>query len=170
MEKEKSKTKSKKTNSEKNTKLNRNKLLFILVVIIVIIIIAVVLVKNNDSKENTDQNEISGETQFYREEEGTKINTSNKLAETKEIEGLEITNANLSEYENNSTFIATLTNKTNTASGEYYLDLKFVDKDNNEIATISCYVDKVEPGQSIELNAAATASLADAYDYIVTRQ
>lgn len=156
---------------KKKTKTNKSKAILILALIIVIIVILVVLVvKNKKSQENANQTATQGETQFYREEEGTKINTSNKLTETKEIEGLEITNASLSEFENNSTFIATLTNKTDSASGEFYLDLKFVDKDNNEIATISCYVDKVEPGKSIELNAAATASLANAYDYTITKQ
>lgn len=164
------KTNRGKTKNGNNSNSKRNRIIFLLLLLIIVVIVVVVVVNNKNSNENTNQAGEQEQTQFYREEDGEKINTSKKLSETKEFEGLEISNPNLTEIEKNSSFIATLKNNTNSASGEFFLDLKFVDKNNNEIATISCYVDRVEPGQTVELNASATASLANAYDYTVSRQ
>ena len=154
------------------SKPNGNKIwiLVLLLLIIVVIVVVVFVNRKSETSENTVQSEETEQTQYYREEEGTKINTSSKLSEIKEFEGLEISNVTLTEEADNSTFIAAVKNNNNSTSGEFFLDLKFVDKDNNEIATISCYVDKVEPGQSVELNASATANLANAYDYSITKQ
>lgn len=171
MEEKGKNVKTKNANSSKSG-VNKKVLVFLALVVIVIVVIAVVVINNKEKQQETTQGGEQGQTQtqFYKEEEGTKINTSEKLSQTKEFEGLEISNVALTESENNSTFTATLTNKTNGVSGDFFLDLKFVDKDNNEIATISCKVDSVEPGQSIELNASATANLANAYDYIISKQ
>lgn len=169
MEEKNSKVNANRTGSSKSG-ANKKLLIFLALIIIVIVVVVVVVVNNRGNSEGGSQVGEQGQTQFYREEEGTKINTSKELSKTKEFEGLEISNVSLTEFEDNSTFTATLTNKTDGVSGDFFLDLKFVDKDNNEIATISCKVDPVDPGQSIELNASATASLANAYDYSIAKQ
>mgnify|MGYP001032292284 CR=1 FL=1 len=86
----------------KNMKTSKKNLILLLIVILVIIIMIFFVVMSRKGK-NTNENVVGnnetnvidqeGKMQFYEElEDGTKINTSEKLKETKTLNGLETIN------------------------------------------------------------------------------
>ena len=98
----------------------KNLILLLIVVVLVIIIMIFFVVMNRKGKdtnenvvENNDTNftDQEGETQFYEElEDGTKVNTSEKLKETKILNGLEIKNIQLTNKNNQSMLLAEIEN------------------------------------------------------------
>lgn len=143
--------------------------LICIVAIIFVVIIFMKIGKNEESidKENklsqTETNKINEE--FAKEQEdGTKKNTSDKLAQTKKIDGLEISNFQLKENGDTSQIIADIKNTSQDIRGGYEIKLIFVDKDGKTIEELSAYIDKVEAGKTTQLNSSGSSKLANAYD------
>ena len=152
--------------------------------IIIIILLIIIIVGVNKGKEKEEINNIGteniNENQGTEEKEelgefetetvdGTKVNISEELSETKELEGLEISNIKLIEKENLSVLTADVKNPTNETLGEYDVNITIIDKEGNEIITIAGYIDKVEAGKTVELNTSVTADVADAYDFKISK-
>ena len=62
--------------SNVKSKVNKKILIFLALIIIVIVVVVVVVINNRGKSEEGSQVGEQGQTVFYREEEGTKINTS----------------------------------------------------------------------------------------------
>ena len=174
-------------------KKNEKIVIGVLVVITVILIIVAIVKSNKDeSAEVSDSS--SASTQSEEEEileeeileleediedveeyviiadDGTKINTSEKLSETKTIDGIEITNIQLTESGNVTQLLATMTNTSDETQGGYIATLTLIDEDGNAILEMSPYIDSLEPGESTELNASATLDYANAYDFTIEKR
>ena len=143
--------------------------LLIGVVLIAGIIIAVNSGRNtNEDKDKKLQNESINEekyTQIF--EDGTKINRSNKLKETKKIEGLEITESQLTYRNGTSKFIAKVTNTKKEDIGITPIEITLYDNQNKELEKIEGIISPIKAGQSIELNVGISKDYADAYDYSI---
>ena len=157
-----------------------------IVSIIIIIILLIVIIVGESSKikdevttENININEIIsniiGENKEqlgeYEKEtlDGTKVNISDKLSETKTLDGLEISNIKLVENGNLSKLTANVKNPTNETLGDYDVNITLIDKEGNEIVTIAGYIDKVEAGETVELNASVAVDVANAYDFKISK-
>ena len=99
-----------------------------------------------------------------------KLNTSTKLQETKTINGLEINNVQLTSKDNVTTMLATVTNKTNQTAGNFAVKLSMLDKDGNTITEAHGYINKLDPGQTTQLNISKTFDFANAHDYTITAE
>ena len=150
--------------------------LFIIIVLLIVIIVAVNLSKNKGNEENTqtpaigvvEENKVEEFVEV--QEDGSKVNTSEELKKTKTIEGLEISNIRLVENNNVSQVVAEVKNPTNKTLGDFPIDIIVKDKAGKEITRIGGYIDKVNPGETAQLNASATSDFANAYDFEIVKE
>ena len=150
--------------------------LLIIIVLLIVIIVAVSANKNKENEENTqtpaigvvEENKVEEFVEV--QEDGSKVNTSEELKKTKTIEGLEISNIRLVENNNVSQVVADVKNPTSKTLGDFPIDIVVKDKAGKEITTIGAYIDKVNPGETVELNASATSDFANAYDFEIVKE
>jgi len=149
-------------------------------IVLLLLIIIGVKVKNNNNNE-VDQNTVGQQTQnnvtneiveeFVQvQEDGSKVNTSEELTKTKKVDGLEISNIRIVENNNVTQVTADIKNPTNGTLGDFPVDIKVLDKEGKEIATIGGFIDRVAPGETAELNASATVDFANAYDFEIKKK
>ncbi len=116
---------------------------------------------NNEQQENLEFAQTS--------DNGSKINTSEKLKEQKVIEGLNINNIELKETNQVSQILASVENTTEETKGGFGIIVDVVDKNNNTLVSLEGYVDKVKPGETLQLNILGTADFANAYDFVISK-
>lgn len=142
-------------------------------VLIILMIFLIVKVKSKGKDKNQDiiqENQTKVEEFVNTLSDGTKVNTSNKLAETKIIDGLEVSNIRLTEKNNLSKILATVKNPTTQDKGGYAVTIKLLDKNGDVLKEIEAYIDKVKAGDTVTLNTAATVDFANAYDFTITKK
>ena len=109
-----------------------------LVLIVVVIVIVISIIKwgkiFNRKDEKVGKEEESMQTVMQEEnvgklENGTKMNTSAKLAEEKEVAGLKVTGIQLTKNETWSKIIATVKNEGNIEEGNFTVEIDVKDKD-----------------------------------------
>lgn len=153
--------------------------IIILLIIIAIITVVIVYINQNQIKNLSNKgnvkNEIVEENRPVEEfvqilEDGTKYNTSDKLKETKRFEDFEITNLQLTEKDNVTLLLGTITNVGKTKQGGYPINVKLVDKNGNEIITIAAIIGELEPGESTQLSTNVVENCANAYDFTISRR
>ena len=134
------------------------------------LIIIAILVKTRNGKtetvEDTVENEVVEEFVDVLED-GTKLNTSSKLSETKTFGNYEVSNIQLTEQNGQSLILADVKNIGATKADVVLIDITLLDKEGNEITTIGGIIGDVEPGQTVQLNASATTDFANAYDFSI---
>ncbi len=146
--------------------------IIILGVIIVIAVIIVLIVNGNKKKENTS-NEVKNNSseEFVKVlEDGTKLNTSTKLSETKTFDGMEISNFQLTSQSGVTQLLGTIKNTSTTAKGGYPIKITILDKNGNTITTVTGYIKELQAGESTELNASKTFDYANAYDFVISKK
>lgn len=166
---EKKGQKGKKANMGKSEK----RMIVILAIITIAIIIVALIVRNNKKGANkVAEGAGSQPSEEYVSvlDDGTRLNTSDKLHETKTVDGMEITNFQLTEKDNVTLLLGTVTNTSDTVKGGYPVDVKIVDKEGNEIITIVAFIGSLEPGESTQFNTSATFDYANAYDFSITKK
>lgn len=155
-------------------------ILVLILITIVVIIVGIVMSINKEKKENEGNNIVGGvegegntpvvEEFVNLEEDGTKVNISNKLKETKTFDGLEISNLQLTMKDNVSLILGEIKNVSDTARGGYPVSLTILDKEGNEIIAIGAYIQELQPGQTAKLDTSATFDFANAYDFKITKK
>ena len=167
--------------SKKKGMKKSEKIVILVLVIIVIALIIVQIIRNNSNSEKTTVTTSSSdsETESDDEEEdvgyvttlsdGTKLNTSEKLNEDKEIDGIEITEIQLTESNNQTQLLATLTNTSEEVQGGYVATINLLDEDGETIAQLSAYIPELEAGESTQLNTSSGLDYSDAYDFTITK-
>ena len=152
-------------------KKKEKRMILILVAITVIAIVALVIMRSGKKDDTTNAEAEAPKEEFVDVlEDGTRLNTSNKLHETKKFEGMEITNFQLTEKGNVTLLLGTITNKTETKQGGFPVDVKIVDKQGNELITVAAYMPPLEAGESSQLSTNATFDYANAYDFSISRR
>ena len=147
----------------------------VLVLITVLVIIVAVVLSNRNKEENNTTNDLQA-TNTQTEEfvnvlnDGTRVNTSDKLHETKTFDGMEISDFQLTENGNVTLLLGTITNTSSEKKGGYPISIKVLDKDGNELTVVAAYIGELEPGESTQLNSSATFDFANAYDFEITKR
>ena len=107
--------------SKKKEKTKNISLFPTIIIIVFVIIIAVCIVKIVGNKEKTtEQKNGKNNTESYVEEiqTGVKINKSTKLNEAKQVDGLKVSNIQLTTSNGMTTLLADVTNNTESARSE----------------------------------------------------
>ena len=150
---------------------SEKKMIIILIIVAVVIIGAITLLTRNKGKGNqAGGNEANPpEEEFVNVlDDGTKLNTSEKLHNTKVVDGLEISDLQLTERGNETVLLGTVKNTTGTVQTTV-LKITLIDKEGKEIKTLTAYVEGIKPGESTELNVSTTLDYANAYDFKVSK-
>lgn len=155
-------------------KKKEKKMIAILVAItVVVIMIAIWMTNSKEPKEEVKRQEAkveSTEENIEVLEDGTRLNTSNKLKETKKINGMEISNFQLTEKDNVTLLLGTVTNTSSTKQGGYPVNVKIMDEQGNEMITVGAYLGELEPGESTQFNTSATFDCVNAYDFSISQK
>lgn len=150
-------------------KKEKQMILILILVAIVVIAIIYTVTKSND-KENKEIENTVKEEFVQKQEDGTKVNVSDKLKEEKEIDGLKIGNIQLTEKNGQSVLLAKVTNSTTKDTQAFLVDIILYDKEGNEIAKIPGVVSGAKAGQTVELRVGITEDYANAYDFKIVKK
>ncbi len=143
-------------------------ILLVAVVIIAIVFFAVIIGGNKANKEeqNTTTNEITNEEKYTEQlEDGTKLNTSEEFNNSKTYGNLEISNVQYTSKNGMSVLLADVKNNGTTTHENEIVKITILGDNEEVITEIKPVIGKIEPGQTIKLNASITADVANARDY-----
>lgn len=156
------------------------KTMVLILVIIAVIAIAVFIVVRKGNEAGMQQNaggqtSQSGQTSRTNQnsdlveklQDGTKLNISDKLSETKTFGNYEVSNIQLTEKNGESLILADVKNIGSAKIEMKFADVKLVDKEGNEITTLQAVIGEVEPGATVQLQVSATTDFSDAYDFSI---
>ena len=144
--------------------------LLILILVAIAIITTLAIITNRKGKEvNSDSTEENKVVEEFVQvlEDGTKLNTSTKLSETKIVDGLKIGNIQLTMQNGQSVLLADAENDTGKDIEIMLLDIILLDKNGNELTTIAGIVGDLKAGEKQQLNSSVTSDYANAYDFRV---
>lgn len=160
----------------KTMRKSEKRLILILLIITIIVTAIYFIMKNNskteelDGNNNNSQIQEQGKENFSVLEDGTKLNISEKIKETKKIDGLEFTDIEITEKDNVTVILANVKNITKDIKKDYIVDIKVVDKNGNEITSLSGYIGEIKPNETIAFKTSATFDFANAYDIVITKK
>ena len=140
----------------------------IVAIILIIIIVAVIVNINKKNKHETTENDENS----YVEEiaDGIKINKSTKLNESKLVNGLLISNIQLTESDGMTTLLADVTNKTEQKTSFKKLRIILLDENENEISSMIAFLNNINAGETTQLNVSTTSNYIKAYDFKVVEE
>lgn len=141
----------------------------IAILILITAVVCVIFVVRNRAANSPKESAEVGEEFVDKRSDGTRVNNSEKLQEPKTLEGLEISDFQLSEKDNMTVLLGKVTNKSDQVQGGYIVDIKILDKEGNEITTVSTYIRKLEKDEVTDFNISATFDYANAYDFKVVK-
>lgn len=146
------------------------KIILILLIVVAIIVVAMVISisKKGKVKGNEEKNETNVEEFVQTLDDGTRLNTSTKLQETKKVGNLEISKLQLTAKNNETILLGIITNVGTAKEENILLKIKIVDKQGNELTTVKPYIGYIKAGESTQLNVSTTFDYANAYDFIVS--
>ena len=153
-------------------KVNKNGVTLVALVVTIIGIILITTLSQNSKKtkeEELNQNQSSSQESYVEEiEDGIKINKSTKLNEAKEIDGLQISNIQLTTEGGMTTLLADVTNNSGAKTPVKQIEITLVREDGSEIAKITGIINELEVGATTQLNISTTSDYVEAYDFLVS--
>lgn len=155
-------------------KQEKKGLLILILVAVLIISVIWFITKGNDEEEET-RNPLVGtgttSSEYIKEEnDGTQVNTSDKVAETRQIDGIVIRDIRLEKSNGITRLIADLTNTTGQAKDRFLVDIQLFDKSGKQIGTIPGIVGKTQPGETIQMQVGITEDFVGAYDFKIVKK
>ncbi|GEM_PF-3059052 len=144
----------------------KEKILIILLLGIVLIMAILAIVKNQKESQKNIVEGINEEEEFTRIlEDGTKLNVSTKLNETKMVDKLKIYNIQLTSKNDQTVFLADV--ESSEDKEITLVDIVLLNKNGNELTTITGLIGKTKAGGVQQLNCVVTSDYANAYDFKV---
>ena len=154
--------------------MKNNKMIVIVTILVAILIIGVIVLcvyngknkeKTGDNNKESTQNVELGEFEQINDD-GIKVNVSSKLNEEKTFNGLKISNIKLSENNGETVLLADVENVSGNKTEDFTtIDVRFIDKEGNELGTLTGLIKPLEVNEKTELNASITTDLANSYDF-----
>ena len=150
-------------------KKKEKRMILILLVILVIAIVIFAVTKNKKGNNNNENTEVENEPveEFVQVlEDGTKLNTSTKFNESREVNGFRFESIQFTEQNGQSVLLADVINNTEKAITDYTLvDVILYDKNGQEIITLGGIISPLQPGEKTQFNMSSTLDYANAYDF-----
>ena len=165
------KGKSKKTATRSNANNKKSARIAIILIIVLLVILIFLIQRNfnrNDGEVSPGQNN-TVDSYVEEIEAGVKINKSTKLNEAKDVNGLLITNIQLTTESGMTTLLADVTNNTGSRTEVQTFNITLLDYDGKELTTVTGIIDGLEVGATTQLNIAMTSDYINAYDFKVTQ-
>ncbi len=153
-----------------NKHAKRRKELKVIVAFTVVFIIVLIAIIINVNKKDAQPTSTEDESYVQEMNDGISINKSTKLNEAKLVNGLLISNIQLTEKDGMTTLLADVTNKTDQNTELKKLKIVLLDESGNEIATMMAFVNAINAGETAQLNASTTSNYIRAYDFKVVEE
>ena len=152
--------------------MNRNEKRWIIILIVAILMVLIlVLVSKKGVNEEVQGKESTPETkeEKYTIElsDGTKINTEEEFNRKKMYGDLEISNIQYTEKDEMTVLLADVTNKGNTTYGSEIVKITIIGENGEKLSTTKPVIKKLEPGETVKINASITADVVNAKDFII---
>lgn len=152
--------------------MKKNEKIIISILLVVLVIAIIVFTVNKNKKEENNNENVNTETQNNVTEEfvqvledGTKLNTSTKLNETKQVGIYKFENIQLTEKDGQSLILADVTNTSKNETDAKIVDIKLLDKDGKEIVTIGGIISPLKSGETKQFNSSMSLDYANIYDF-----
>lgn len=144
----------------------------LILVIATILIVGVIwlITRNKDESKQGNAGTSTGEEYVQVQDDGTKVNTSEKAKETKEIEDVIIENIRITEKNGQTVLIADITNTTEKTKERFLVDIVLYDKAGKEIGKIPGVIGEMQAGETIEMQAGITQDYVNAYDFKIVKK
>lgn len=152
--------------------INLIALIFVLIIIVFVIIgITKFLNKRDINNINNTTNVEQNQEKYVKVlDNGTKLNTSDKLNEDKKIEDLEIKDIQLT-YKNGVTnILAIVENKSDSKIEMQEVEIHLLDENKNIIYKMTGIIESLEPGETKQLNSSITADFANVYNFEIVKK
>jgi len=156
--------------------MKKNEKIIISILIIITLLIKIIFfVRNRNEEVNEPENEnnIESENTVVKEEfvqvldDGTKLNISDELEKVKNIDGIEISNIQLTHKDGLTVLLADIKNNTGKKTSLKKIDVTLLDKEGKELAKISGLIEEMEIDGTTQLNTVVTSDYANVYDFKV---
>lgn len=151
--------------------MKKNEKIVISILIIICIVMVIIWIVGSKSKNNEEANTSSTETFVANQEEfistqddGTKVNTSSKLAETKTVGSFKFENIQLTRQENQTILLADVTNTSSQETESTKVNVTLLDKDGKELTTVKGLISPLKPGAKTQFNTSMMVDYTNAYD------
>ena len=138
-----------------------------ILIVVAIIIIVIIFFVTRKNKQHDTQNNVQVEEFVKVLQDGTRLNTSTKLNETKIVNGLEFGNIQLTEKAGQSVLLADVKNNSGVATDLILIDIILLDREGNKIVKIGGIIPPLENGEQTQFNTSMTLDYANAYDFKV---
>lgn len=166
--------------AKERKKRNVRLIWIILIIIVAVGVIVTINLSNNkkDAKPAQQQSQVENGQQEEEKpvekyvqvlEDGTKLNISEKIKQTKKVGDLEISNIQIT-YQNGVTnILATVTNTSSKKSELQNVSIVLSDDEGNTIYTLRGVLEETEPNGTSQLNTSITADFANSYDFTISK-
>lgn len=153
---------------------NEKRWIILLVAVIIIAIVVIVVGVKGGKKETHPQGGEGQEVTINEEkyttelEDGTKINTSEDLKNTKRYKELEISNIQYTSKDGMTVLLADVKNTGTTKHNAEIVKLEILDETGKVITEGKPVIGEIEAGGTIKLNASLIGDVANAKDIRIT--
>ena len=150
--------------------MTRNsKIILGILLVAIVVIVGVMIVRNNNNKNTNTTADVRELQEFVVQTmiDGTKLNTSSKLSEVKKAGNLEISNAQLTNKDNKTTFLADVKNVGTDKITMLDVEVVLLDEGGNTIKTLKGLLGTIAPNGAAQLNIEAVGNYTNIYDYKV---
>lgn len=146
-------------------KKKEKKGLLILLVVAVLIVGAIWLMTRGGNEEQVATGGKGKEQIVKVEEDGTKVNVSEKLNKDKVNSGFKISNISYKESNGETIFKARITNETGSEQPEFFGKIVLLDKSGKTLGNIPIMVSATQAGEATDVEATITENYVTAYDF-----
>ena len=142
-----------------------------IIILLGVLLIAIIIFattrgnKKEDKNENTTVENKPVEEFVQVLEDGTKLNTSTKFNQAREVQGFKFENIQFTEQNGQTVLLADVTNNTGKATDYTLVDVIILDKEGKEIVKLGGIISKLQPGEKTQFNMSSTLDYANAYDF-----
>ena len=150
--------------------MKKNEKIMIFILLVILVVAIVVFAVNKNKKVVNEENNTEVENKVVEEfvqvlEDGTKLNTSTKLNESREVNGFKFENIQFTERKGQSVLLANVTNNTGKATDFTLVDVILLDKYGNEIEKLGGIISPLQPGAKTQFNVSMSLDYANSYDF-----
>ena len=139
--------------------------LLILILVAILVIVTIWSMTRGNNGEQVATGETEKEQIVKVEEDGTKVNVSEKLNQDKVNSGFEISNISYTESNGETILKARITNKTGSEQAEFFGKIVLLDKSGKTIGNIPIMVSATQDGEATDVEATITENYVEAYDF-----
>ena len=139
------------------------------VIVVLIIVLAIVFSTRGERQNEVTQGESEANEEIYvtELEDGTKLNTSEDFNNEKRYGNLVIRNMQYTQQNGMTVMLADVANEGSTVHEPEIVTITIYGENNEVITELHPAIGRIEPGETIKINASSTADVANAKDYAI---